>query len=433
MSIDKILNVKITALDGGGDSPGSLADDLSVGLGTGDAGKDGPGNGASPLALGDDGSTGAVDLGLAAGAPSLAVADNPAALRYSTGSSKPISVSFLQQSPTSDGSGGSSGAVATVPTVGLSFDSGGDFSQSGGAAIDLFSKGAPGGPGGGSGGGKPPPQYTATLKGMTFVVNWDSSVGSAPAAFVSGFESAVQYFLDNLGPATTPITITLNVGWGEVAGSRLSPFALGESSTNIDLTSFSALQNSSIGSYLPASDPVPSPHSYWVPSAEEKALGLISNNSNLDGAVGFSSRTSWNYNSTTSAGQYDFVSTAKHEISEVMGRIGLGGGTVSDIGTSYPNSYTPFDLFRYSGPGQLAPAAGSTAYFSFNHGDSSGASNLAGSSKTYFNTTAGGDISDWASSAGNDAYNAFSGTGAALTSTVDRLVMDVLGYGTPTV
>ncbi len=34
------------------------------------------------------------------------------------------------------------------------------------------------------------------------------------------------------------------------------------------------------------------------------------------------------------------------------------------------------------------------------------------------------------SGAGKDAYNASSGTGAAYTSTVDKLVMDVLGYGT---
>src|SRR4029077_15310198 len=187
-------------------------------------------------------------------------------------SSKPISISFL---PPSDGSDGSSSALATIPTAALSDDFGGDFSQSGGTTIDLFSKsGAGGSPGGGGSGGGTPPQYTASLNGLTFVVNWDSSVGSAPKAFVSGFESAVQYFLNNLGPETTPVTITLDVGWGEVAGSRLSPFALGESSTNIDLTSYSALQNSSLGSYLPASVPVSGTHSYWVPSAEEKALRL---------------------------------------------------------------------------------------------------------------------------------------------------------------
>ena len=429
MSTDNILNVKITLPDAGGDSLNPLTDGLSAGLGVGagDAGGDGRSadTGASLLALGDDGS----------GTAQLGLADNPAALHYYTGGSKPITISFLPQPPTSDGGDRSSGALATVPTMAVFDDFGGGFSPSGGAAVDLFSKGGAGGPpGGGSGGGTPPPQYTAALNGMTFVVNWDSSVGSAPSAFVSGFESAVQYFLNNLGPATTPITITLAVGWGEVAGSRLSPFALGESSTNIDLTSFSALKASSMGSYLPASDPISGTHSYWVPSAEEKALGLATNNANVDGAVGFSSRTSWNYNSTTSGSQYDFVGTAEHEISEVMGRIGLGGGTVSDNGTSVPNSYTPFDLFRYSGPGLPAPAASSTAYFSFDGGNSSGATNLAGSSKTYFNTTAGGDISDWASSAGKDAYNAFTGTGATYTSTVDKLVMDVLGYGTvPTV
>jgi len=42
------------------------------------------------------------------------------------------------------------------------------------------------------------------------------------------------------------------------------------------------------------------------------------------------------------------------------------------------------------------PAAGSTAYFSYDGGNSSGATNLVGSTQTYFNTTAGGDISDWA-------------------------------------
>src|SRR5579862_3574080 len=428
MSIDQILNVKTTLPDAGSDPLNPLVGDLSVGLGlaTGAAGDDGlDANDGALLALGDDGSAGTVQLG----APSPSLADTPATSHYYAGSSNPVSISFL---PSSDGGDGSSSALATIPAAALFDGFGGDSSQSGGPAIDLFSKsGGGGGPGGGSGGGTPP-QYTASLNGLTFVVNWDSSVGSAPSGFVSGFKSAVQYFLNNLGPAATPVTITLDAGWGEVAGSRLSAFTLGESSTNINLTSYSALQNSSMGIYLPASDPVSGAHSYWAPSAEEKALGLIANNTSLDGSVGFSSRTAWNFNSTTSGSQYDFVSVAEHEISEVMGRIGLGGGSVSDNGTTVTNSYSPFDLFRFDSPGQIAPAAGSAAYFSFNGGTSSGATNLAGSSKTYFNTTAGGDISDWASSAGNDAFDAFSGTGANHTSTVDKLVMDVLGYGTPT-
>jgi hypothetical protein len=141
MSINQSLNVDITALDPGGDSVGSVTDDLSVGLGTGVADAN---NGVSLGALGDDGSAGSLQLDLAAGAPSPGGADDPAALRYYAGASKPTSVSFLPQSSTSDGSEGSSGAVATVPAVALFADSGGDSSQSGGAAIDLFAKGGPG-------------------------------------------------------------------------------------------------------------------------------------------------------------------------------------------------------------------------------------------------------------------------------------------------
>src|SRR5205823_14151431 len=143
------------------------------GVGTGDAGGEGHGadTGASLLALGGEGS----------GTALLGLADNRAALHYDAGASKPITISFL---PASDGSDRSSGAVATVPTVAVFDDVGCGFSPSGGAAIDLFSKGGAGGPpGGGSGGGTPPPQYTAALNGMTFVVNWDTSVGSAPTAF----------------------------------------------------------------------------------------------------------------------------------------------------------------------------------------------------------------------------------------------------------
>ena len=57
MSIDQNLNVNITSLDAGGNSLGSLTDDLSVGIGTGDAAAN---NGVSLGAVGDDGSAGAL-------------------------------------------------------------------------------------------------------------------------------------------------------------------------------------------------------------------------------------------------------------------------------------------------------------------------------------------------------------------------------------
>jgi hypothetical protein len=77
---------------------------------------------------------------------------------------------------------------------------------------------------------------------------------------------------------------------------------------------------------------------------------------------------------------------------------------------------------------------GADAYFSYDGGTSSGATDLAGHSRTYFNSTAGGDWGDWQSSgahtAGNDAYDAFANPGSYSSSPVDLVVMRALGYGT---
>ena len=265
--------------------------------------------------------------------------------------------------------------------------------------------------GGGGGGGTPAPYTTPILPGnnLTFVINWDSSVGSAPSGFVTAFETAALDLQKSLN-SPFPDTITLNVGWGETAGQRLPFGALGESATNIYQVNYAALQTA-MSSYLPLTDPITGTHSYWVASAEEKALGLITNNNSADASVGFSSHVAWNFTPFASTG-YDFISVAEHEISEAMGRISLTGATVSDNGVNFQNSYSPLDLFRYSAPGVRSLVGGQTAYFSPDGGNTSGATNLVGASKTYFNSTAGGDWGDWqssgANSAGNDAYSAFS-------------------------
>lgn len=290
--------------------------------------------------------------------------------------------------------------------------------------------------GGGGGGGTTPPTYVSpTENGLTFVINWDSSVGNAPTGFVDAFKTAIGYFLANSG-SPTPITITLNVGWGEAGGQRLSIGALGESLTNINMVPYSQLYGALTNyGYVPSTDPLlGTTHSYWVASAEEKALGLISNNSSLDGSLGFSSRVTWDFaNSAPASGQYDFVSVAEHEISETMGRISLLGASISDNGLIYTNGYSPLDLFRYSAQGTLSLSPSQAAYFSPDGGLSSGGMNPAGSAITYFNSTAGGDRGDWqssgANSAGNDAYNAFASTGIQYTaSAVDSAVMHALGY-----
>jgi autotransporter passenger strand-loop-strand repeat protein len=84
------------------------------------------------------------------------------------------------------------------------------------------------------------------------------------------------------------------------------------------------------------------------------------------------------------------------------------------------------DLFRYSAPGQRALSASSgTAFFSVN----SGTTDLDN-----WNTNPGGDLGDWAASAGNDAYLAFSPSGQIdSVSPTDIELMNVLGWNPPNV
>jgi hypothetical protein len=113
-------------------------------------------------------------------------------------------------------------------------------------------------------------------------VTYDSSVNSAPAAFKTAFAAAVQ-FLENT--YTNPITINIDVGYGEIDGQALMSGALGESSTFFNNYTYSQVRTAlaqnatsadqvSAADSLPSSDPT-SGGNYWVATAEAKALGLM--------------------------------------------------------------------------------------------------------------------------------------------------------------
>jgi hypothetical protein len=83
---------------------------------------------------------------------------------------------------------------------------------------------------------------------MTLIIDpsYDSSVTNldspgnaayAPtlyAEFIAAVQTAIQFFENTI---TNPITIKINFGWGEVAGSMIDSGAIGESSTStIDYT-----------------------------------------------------------------------------------------------------------------------------------------------------------------------------------------------------
>jgi hypothetical protein len=266
--------------------------------------------------------------------------------------------------------------------------------------------------------------YPAHASGLQFNVTYDASTASAPAGFFSAFADAIQFYE---AAYSDPITINMHVGWGEINGNSLNPGDLGQSSTlQQGFYTYSqirtALANDSTStadqtavSNLPASDPTGGAH-FVMSNAEAKALGLLAGTATgIDGYIGFRSTAPFTFdpNDRAVAGEYDFIGLAEHEISEIMGRYGLGQNGASS------GRYSPLDLFRYTSPGVLDLVPENGDYFSIDGGHTV---------INTFNGTGGGDLADW-SGATPDSYNAFLALDTELpASTGDLTEMDVIGY-----
>jgi hypothetical protein len=258
-----------------------------------------------------------------------------------------------------------------------------------------------------------------TSPGLTINITYDSSVDIAPAGFKAVVASVVQLFENEF---SNPVTLNIDVGWGEVAGSGLDQGVLGESESFLDPVSYSQLlsalvHNATSGNQLSAVNTLPSnaPASgqFYLTAANATALGLISSSAILDGYVGFGSSVPFAYNNSNGipAGEYDLFGVVAHEISEVLGRISMLTST---------NSYSNLDLFRYSAPGVRSFVGGTPTYFSIDGGNT----NLDS-----FNSDPNGDFGDWASSAGNDSFSAFGTPGVVSPVTsADLTLMNILGY-----
>src|SRR5205823_5483085 len=114
---------------------------------------------------------------------------------------------------------------------------------------------------------------------------------------------------------------------------------------------------------------------------------------------------------------FDFQGVAAHEISEVMGRLGLSGGTV---GTT-ANSFSLIDNLSNTGLGTKGLRGGPGNNFSIDNGVTL--------LKLFNDPTVNHlDTRDWASGT-NDAFNQFSVSDVANpVSAVDLQLMDVIGY-----
>ena len=273
-----------------------------------------------------------------------------------------------------------------------------------------------------------------SAQAMSIKAVFDSSITklSNASQIESAFNTvAADYASQFAGPAT----VYVGVSWGSVGGYALPSNAVGASIDPL----YGYFTYAQIKSWLTASSasspadtalatavknlPAAAPSGvtrYVLPSAEAKALGLISpSQTSFDGSIGFAGLTSgfdFNPNDGVTAGTYDFEAVAAHELDEVLGRI-------SGLSSTSPTFRTPFDLFRYSAPGVLNDAYNSSAYFSIDGG------------KTHLgnfnNSASGGDRADWLTLAtSSDIQDAFVSKGQRLNLTAADLTgLDVLGWG----
>jgi hypothetical protein len=260
---------------------------------------------------------------------------------------------------------------------------------------------------------------------MQINVTYDQNVSSLPAGFVAAVNYALNY-LDSL--FASPVTININVGYGEIDGQSLSANALGESLPayqgtpgNVLIENYSQVRSALIAANAPGASTLPATaptnNTLLVTAAEAKALGLLASNSGPDGYVGFNSTPnifSYSANSAPASNQYYFIGVFEHEITEIMGR-------VSDL--DMQGYYSVMDLFRYAAAGVRQFSTGAGSYFSIDGGNS----NL--DNWNNFQTGNNGDLGDWAPSAGNDAFldNTNPGVINAFTAT-DITLMNALGW-----
>jgi hypothetical protein len=123
---------------------------------------------------------------------------------------------------------------------------------------------------------------TASTSSSPFIINitWDPSVQSAPSGFAAGVLAAVKELESDFND---PVTINIDVGYGEMGGSPMT--GLGASTSSIDYYSYSQLRSALAADATTAADASaiaslsnvrPTSPGYYMTSAEAKALGLAS-------------------------------------------------------------------------------------------------------------------------------------------------------------
>jgi hypothetical protein len=254
---------------------------------------------------------------------------------------------------------------------------------------------------------------------MSFNVTFDATVNAQQQAAV---QSVANFFNAHF---TDPISVDIAISF-----ANLGPNGLGASSYSLNTQTFAAIttaltndsssaDDATAVAGLPGSDPVTGTHSWTLTPAEEMALGIIPDNGSAsDGSIRFSNTATFDFDRTDgiTAGAFDFFGVVAHEFTEIMGR---ELNAVGNTAASGPGDH-PLDLFKFSAANTREFVGTNAGYFSID----GGTTNL-----NNFNTATNGDFGDWAASAGNDSFLAFSSSGVPnIVSLADLREMDVIGW-----
>jgi hypothetical protein len=245
---------------------------------------------------------------------------------------------------------------------------------------------------------------------------YDPSVANAPTGFKGTLQAAANV-LDNV-LAGSNINVTIDVGWGELNGWPLAGVTLGEAEpasgqllaynqlvTDLKAHPTSAADQTFLAN-LPASDPA-NGQTWFVPSAQEKALGLLPASANgVDGFAGFSSTAPWTYGDANGVapGTYDLEGVALHELTHVLGR--------------EATQLTPFDLGTYNMV---------THQLDLQNGPQDRYFSIDGGSTHIVGIDGPNDASDFTETI--DPFNALLAPGTKYVwSSLDTEIMNILGY-----
>jgi hypothetical protein len=257
----------------------------------------------------------------------------------------------------------------------------------------------------------------------TFTANFNANFGAHAAVAQAAWKAAAKVFMDNFNNS-----IHINIAVDAVAGTDV----FGESNSSLTSITYTDLRARMVarartqsdrtaldpGGSMTAADPTNGNGAWWLTRSQAKALGVIPDDLANDGMTTFGAGNPFTFSGPIAPDTFDFKGIAAHEISEVLGRIGLSGGTVGNTS----NSFSLLDNFSYTGPGAKGLGGGAGNHFSIDNGTTL---------QKLFNDASSNqlDSRDWAPGT-NDAFNQFSAPGVVNpVSAVDLQLLDVIGFG----